>query len=303
MYDIAVEYQENGIKGIEKRMDRYLAKPKYWYRKISKSDVRFGWYENQIYLLVLDTDKKEIGVYDYDMGIVSNLLRVDIVLGRNGVGKSKEGDRRTPVGIYSIVQKKEHLAPLYGPFAFVTNYPNSLDRTLQKDGAGIWIHGFPPNDPDKSFTKGCIATPNQNLLKLDKTIDYKSSLVIISQGKPLESSKDEISKIMAFIYEWRFDWKYNLIEKYLSLYSKDLISSNGNFQKFSYAKRSLFARNLKKTIIFKNFQVTRYPNTSGKKIWRVVMDEYYKAPNYRFSGKKSLYILETENGFKIWREL
>ncbi len=302
MFSILDSYRKDGIRPIEKELDRYLATTEYWKKKISNSDVRFGWYERPVYLLILDTNKKNTVVYKYQ-NQPKRLFDMSIVLGSNGVGKNKEGDHRTPIGIYRITQRKEHLLDIYGPLAFVTNYPNSIDRTLSKDGSGIWIHGFPPNKPNKSFTKGCIATPNINILKLDKTIDYKNTLVIISSKKPLESTHKEIARIMAFIYKWRYNWKYSFIDEYLSLYSKDLISTNGDFEHFSRHKHSVFSRKQKKIIRLNNFQVTRYPNTLNKKIWRVSMDEYYRAPSYVYKGKKIIYLLQNRDGFKIWREL
>jgi len=296
-------YRTKGIQATQKTLDRYLATTEYWDKKISGDDLRFGWYEKPIYLLILNTDKKNIAVYHYTDDRVEHLLNVNIVLGSKGVGKQTEGDRRTPIGIYRITQRMEHPAQMYGPLAFVTNYPNEIDKTLSKDGSGIWIHGFPPDKPDKSFTKGCIATQNKNLLKLDRTIEYKNSLVVISAGKPFESTHKEISQIMAFVYKWRYNWKYGLLDDYLSLYSKDLISANGDFEHFKRHKSSIFSRKEKKTIRFYNFQVTKYPNILNKSIWRVSMDEYYKTSSYLYSGKKIIYLLQGIDGFKIWREL
>jgi len=295
-------YRTKGIKATEKTLDRYLATTEYWNKLISKSDVRFGWYEKPVYLLMLNTDKKNIAVYRYNKDKIKHLLNLDIVLGSKGVGKRTEGDKRTPIGIYRITQRKEHPAQVYGPLAFVTNYPNRIDKTFSKDGSGIWIHGFPPDEPDKSFTKGCIATPNKNLLDLDKAIDYKNTLVVISAGKPVESTHEEISQIMAFIYRWRYDWKYSLLDDYLSLYSKDLICANGNFEHFERHKSSVFSRKQKKIIRLYNFQVTKYPNILNRSIWRVSMNEYYRTSSYLYSGKKIIYILQNRDGFKIWRE-
>jgi murein L,D-transpeptidase YafK len=303
IFSIVDTYRTEGIGATEKSLDKYLATTEYWDKKISKDIVRYGWYENPIYLLILNTDKKNIDVYHYEKLKMKHLLSMDIVLGSRGVGKKTEGDKRTPIGIYKIVKKKVRLPKMYGPLAFVTNYPNKIDRTFSRDGSGIWIHGFPPNEPDKSFTKGCIATPNKNLIKLDKTINYRNALVVISAGVALESNHKEISKVLAFVYRWRYAWKYNLFSDYLSLYSKDLVSSNGDFSHFKEHKKKIFLKNQKKTIRFTNFKISKYPNTQNLSVWQVSMSEYYKTRNYLFKGEKIIYLLKTKSGLKIWREL
>ncbi|CAI6147276.1 MAG: hypothetical protein SPLUMA1_SPLUMAMAG1_01934 [uncultured Sulfurimonas sp.] len=57
--------------------------------------------------------------------------------------KIREGDLRTPIGVYKLVKKLSKVDSFYGPLAFATSYPNSYDKYLGKNGSGIWIHGLP----------------------------------------------------------------------------------------------------------------------------------------------------------------
>ena len=72
--------------------------------------------------------------------------------------KQKSGDRKTPEGIYFLLDeyKDKYLSPIYGKKAFPTDYPNLLDKKAGRNGSAIWIHGtnkkLKPMD-----SNGCVA--------------------------------------------------------------------------------------------------------------------------------------------------
>ena len=91
-------------------------------------------------------------------------------IGKSGDAKEREGDQRTPLGIYFITDELDttRLHEKYGPLAFPLDYPNAWDQRQGRTGDGIWVHGVdrdggerPPLDTD-----GCIALPNDRLLAL-----------------------------------------------------------------------------------------------------------------------------------------
>lgn len=296
-------YRKNGLKNLEQTLDKALIDKSYWSKKAKESEDRFGWYEEPQYILFCNTTKKKLNLFFVNGKKTEKILSSDIVIGKDGIGKEKEGDFRTPIGVYKIVTKRDDIDPnIYGPFAYVLNYPNRLDRSFHRDGHGIWIHGFPLNCSDKNSTKGCVAAPNDNLSKIDKKIDYKKAVVIISPYEFNQTFKKDIASILSFIYKWRYYWKYDDFNNYISLYSKKLNSVYGNYKKFFNRKRDIFSRNYKKEIRFTNIKITPYPNLKKKSIWRVEMNEFYKAPNLKFRGKKILYLKKEGGYFKIWRE-
>ena len=296
-------YRQEGIAPLESTLDKILITKEFWEQKIGDTNVSLGWYENPLDILACKKSNKSLILYRFNGKHLVNKLEIPIVIGQKNGDKQRQGDLKTPVGIYRIIEKKRNVDPFYGPLAFVTNYPNPLDKTLGKNGNGIWLHGFPPNCPDKNSTKGCIASPNTELISLEKNLtDYSNSLLMIAQDKIPYASKEDIIKLLSFIYSWRYDWKYNRLNEYLSYYSPDLTSSIGNFKSFKKHKIYIFAKQQKKEILFYNIQITPYPNTLGIKIWRVSMKEKYTSSNYKFIGIKLLYILQEEDKFKIWRE-
>jgi len=303
LYPYVDAYRQEGIGTLEKRLDHILTTKEFWQSKIGDTNITLGWYEKPLDIIVCKKSDKTLVLYHFNGKEYSTKLKIPIVIGKSDGDKQQQGDLKTPVGIYAIIEKKHDVDPFYGPLAFVTNYPNPLDKTLGKNGNGIWLHGFPPNCPDKNSTKGCIASPNTELLSLDKNLtDYRSSLLMISEDKIPSISKKDIINLLSFIYSWRYDWKYNRLNRYISYYNSDLKSSIGNFESFKKHKNYIFSKQQKKEILFYNIQITPYPNTLGKKIWRVKMKERYFSDNYKFNGTKLLYILQVGDEFKIWRE-
>ena len=92
-----------------------------------------------------------------------------VAIGENEGAKLREGDRRTPQGLYFMVRKRYQsemvrsygrtVAAQFGPHAFVLNYPNRHDIAARRTGSGIWIHGtFDNTIPIVS--RGCVSMHN-----------------------------------------------------------------------------------------------------------------------------------------------
>jgi hypothetical protein len=96
--------------------------------------------------------------------------------------KQVEGDKKTPEGIYFIIDEHEDkdLTPIYGPRAFPTDYPHFLDRQQGKTGYAIWIHGT--NKPLTPMdTNGCIALENKDVRRLSDYVTRYVTPVIIQK--------------------------------------------------------------------------------------------------------------------------
>jgi len=96
-----------------------------------------------------------------------------VALGRNPVGpKTKQGDGKTPEGIYSISGRNAASA---FHRALRVSYPNSADRAQAKrlgvaPGGDIMIHGLPNGQGhigkahlQSDWTEGCIAVTNAEI--------------------------------------------------------------------------------------------------------------------------------------------
>ena len=106
-------------------------------------------------------------------------------VGRGGAAKRREGDLKTPLGVYFVTMwvAGRYLSDLYGAGALGLNYPNDWDRRRQRNGFGIWIHGEPRGLKSRPprWSQGCLILSNPALKTLVKAIEGRSIPVIIGE--------------------------------------------------------------------------------------------------------------------------
>jgi len=287
--DIIDLYRTQGIKAVEQEIANQLKTKSYWDQHLQTKGVDNGYYESIEHVIITEKDEKNMKLYDTKTKLES--FHLNVFTGEVDGDKKVEGDLKTPIGAYKLKRRITTVAPFYGPMAITTNYPNNYDRSQGKTGHGIWIHGLPLNQERDDFTQGCIAIDNEQIVNLDKTIDIKKSILVVSENKLDKVSKDDISIVLSNIFAWRDSWKESDIDGYLGFYSNDFKRANGqSFNEFSAFKTRLFKRNEKKIIEFTNINVIPYPNDMDKNLFKVIMDEIYKTKTYQFKGKKELYL-------------
>ncbi len=149
-------------------------------------------------------------------------------VGQNGVGKQSNGDQRTPLGIYFVVEHLDtsKLHEKYGPIAFPLDYPNVWDQANDRTGDGIWIHGVAPNvGPRPSLdTNGCIVLPNDHLLALEAHLTPLETPVIVTRNIE-HASREEIARsraeLMSALRLWSDSYRVGDWHQFLALYAQD----------------------------------------------------------------------------------
>jgi len=301
--DLVDIYRSQGLEAVKIELEKQLTKKEYWKKYLKDKNVDFGYYESKKYILFTQKDAKEIALYkigknDYDL-----ILRDSVIVGEKEGDKQSEGDLKTPTGAYELTKKLTSVDEFYGPLALVTNYPNTFDKTLNKNGHGIWIHGMPLNEDREEFTKGCIALDNPKLEELDESFDYTKSILLISDENLKKVSKEQMSLILSSIYKWREAWRKSDLEGYLNFYSENFRRHDGmDIKQFKDYKKRIFSKKEDKKIEFKNINIVPYPNSLNKQMFKVLMDEDYKTKYYTFNGRKELYIELKDNKIKILAE-
>lgn len=149
-------------------------------------------------------------------------------IGQNGVGKVRAWDKRTPLGVYFIVEELDtsRLHDKYGVAAFPLDYPNPHDRFRERTGDGIWLHGVDHRNPDRPplDTDGCLALPNEALLEIASTLKPLVTPVVVTREmrwaskEQVESVKREFHRAFA---TWRSSLERGDLVTYLGLYADD----------------------------------------------------------------------------------
>jgi L,D-transpeptidase catalytic domain len=101
--------------------------------------------------------------------------------GKNPGRKQKEGDFRTPEGIYFVTRKVSwrYLEDTYGSYALPLNYPNWEDRRAHRSGSAIWIHGTNKELRDRD-SNGCVVLENSSIEALAGSIRlYRTPVIIV----------------------------------------------------------------------------------------------------------------------------
>ncbi|MDA7847922.1 L,D-transpeptidase family protein [Sulfurospirillum sp.] len=297
-------YRQNGISAVETYIKKQLQTKSYWDDKLKNYDVRFGYYENIDSLLIANKKAKELTVYQSDHNLLELLARYEnVIVGANG-DKFKEGDLKTPLGVYTLRKRFTPQDQFYGPLAFVLSYPNTYDKVQGKNGHGIWIHGSPLDGSARNpMSKGCIVLDNDTIELLDKNLKHKNSVIIVSENGMKKVEHSEVSTILAELFRWKNAWQKSDVDTYLNFYANDFKRYDGlKKRNFSRMKKTIFARKQKKEIIFKNINISPYPNESGKRLFKIAFYEIYKSKSYKFKGNKELFIELKEDSFLIISE-
>ena len=301
--DILTDYRINGVANIQEKMDKELAQETYWENYLKNIDTRFGYIEKYDNVLTCNKSKSTLTLYAKDANNTYKLQKeYSAYTGKIKGDKRREGDLKTPIGVYNIIKKISKVDSFYGPMAFVTSYPNTYDKYQGKDGSGIWIHGLPTEQERDEFTKGCIAINNQSIECLDRHINIDKTILIIDKAEVKQDiSKETLAKLLTQLYKWRYAWIYNDLNTYLSFYDKDFIRFDGmNLERFIKYKTRIFKKKEQKEIIFTQINVIPYPNSQD--MYKISFKEQYKSNSFSFTGDKVLIVKFDGKSFKIITE-
>jgi murein L,D-transpeptidase YafK len=137
------------------------------------------------YALAVDAALSRVYVFENTPSGLKLVQDFYASVGKLGMDKSTEGDRRSPTGIYYLINQYEpkQLFDIYGDGAIALNYPNEHDRRQGRTGSGIWLHGTPKDNFARitRATDGCIALANPDLQWLKTRIDMRRTPIVVAQ--------------------------------------------------------------------------------------------------------------------------
>lgn len=256
----------------------------------------------QKYAIIADTGKSRLYIYQNVDGQPRYLADYYISSGKNGTQKLKEGDKKTPIGVYFVTANvpREKLTDFYGGGAFPINYPNEWDKLHGRSGFGIWLHGTPSDTYSRPprASDGCVVLANQDLHSVGAALQVGITPVIISNEVEWVKSGTEATlrtRLAQHLEKWRRDWESGNTEAYIGHYGRDFFSGSQNLAEWSRHKRQVnTAKNWIKVRI-SNIGIFLYPGRDDLVV--VNFDQEYSSSNLSNKMKKRQYWLrEQKNG-------
>ena len=168
--------------------------------------------KDQKHALIVDAKHSRLYLYENRGDQIHLVSDFYVSQGKLGVNKSREGDMRTPIGVYYIVGRLPgiKLPDMYGKGALPLDYPNDWDKVNGRGGSGIWVHGTPPETFSRPplSTDGCVVVSNDDLFTLTRTVEIGKTPILI--GDQVEFvSKDVMARDLklasSLVEGWRRD--------------------------------------------------------------------------------------------------
>jgi murein L,D-transpeptidase YafK len=258
----------------------------------------------QKYAIVVDTSLSTLYVFENRNGVPTYAADYYITIGKNGTDKVREGDKRTPVGVYQVVANlpKNKLSDFYGAGAYPINYPNEWDRRHGRGGHGIWLHGTPRDTYSRPprASDGCVVLTNEDLTTIARNMDVGVTPVIISGGVDWVAEQD-IARVRASLEEsvenWRRDWESLETDRYLRHYASTFSSGTQGLAQWAAQKRQVNAGKRWVKVHLSDTSMFLYPGKDPLAV--VTFTQDYKSDNLSNVMKKRQYWMHDGTTWKI----
>ena len=218
-------------------------------------------------LIYVDTNKSRLYLFEIKNHTLIKIFDEYASIGKNGSGKNFEGDKKTPLGVYTLGKKiTQPLSDFYGEGAFPIDYPNVYDKLLNKTGHGIWIHGTPKDTYSRApkSSDGCIVISNENFNILESILKDKNTKVIISklsydQYFAAENNIDNHNTFMSYFESWINNWTLQNYSAYIAFYDANAKYNSKTFDIWSTKKKTVFESTNDVQIVIDNLTIIDYP--------------------------------------------
>ncbi|QDQ25868.1 L,D-transpeptidase family protein [Chitinimonas arctica] len=289
------------------RMARYNAPPPL--NEIPSNLLQLT--NGQRFAVVVDASKSRLYLFRNDGGVPRYVLDFYVTIGKLGFDKSREGDQRTPLGVYFVTGHlpREQLdknygqrAQLYGVGAWPISYPNDWDRQQGRTGSGIWLHGVPYDTYSRApkASNGCVAMSNTDMTALGSYLQANTPVVIASSVEWLSSEVWQQRREAALnkLENWRRDWESLNAPRYLAHYAGDFRSGNNDLARWKAQKIAVNAGKQWARIRLEDLSVFSYPSREGNLLMADFAQDY-KSSNLENRSQKRLYFRRQADDWKI----
>lgn len=261
----------------------------------------------QKHVFMVDSHSQRLYVFANDGGKPRLVADYYVTLGKNGVEKTREGDQRTPIGVYYVTANlpRQKLTDFYGAGAFPINYPNEWDKSRGRNGHGIWLHGVPAalySRPPRA-SDGCIVLANPDLEAIGRYVQVGRTPVIIAdeiEWSDAASIEAERASLAGAFEKWRADWESRDTERYLSHYSARFSSGTQDAAGWAAHKRKVNAARRYIKVGVSEVSMFRYPRERDFVV--VTFEQSYRSDGLSNTMRKRQYWVREGGQWKILYE-
>ncbi len=258
----------------------------------------------QKHALLVDSRRSRLYVFSNADGRARLIADYYVTLGKNGIDKAREGDQKTPVGVYHVTANlpRKKLTDFYGSGAFPINYPNEWDRRQGRNGHGIWLHGVPSDvysRPPRA-SDGCIVLANSDLDTVARFVQVGLTPVIIAdeiEWADAGAVEAERGSLGAALEQWRADWQSRDTEKYLGHYSAKFNAGRQDLAAWSAHKRKVNSGRRWIKVGLTRVSMFRYPRERDFVV--VTFDQDYRSERLSNTMRKRQYWMKEGARWKI----
>ena len=258
----------------------------------------------QKHVLVVDSRRSRLYVFANAQGRPQLIADYYVTIGKNGIEKTRQGDQKTPLGVYHVTANlpRNKLTDFYGAGAFPINYPNEWDRRQGRNGYGIWLHGVPRDvyaRPPRA-SDGCIVLSNPDLESVARHVQVGLTPVIIAdevEWADAASIENERKTLAASFEQWRADWQSRDTDRYLAHYSERFASGGQNLAAWAAHKRKVNAAKQWIKVGASRVAMFRYPRERDFVV--VTFDQDYRSDGLSNVMRKRQYWVKEGASWKI----
>jgi murein L,D-transpeptidase YafK len=266
------------------------------------------------HVLVVDTARSTLYVFENRSGELRYVTDYYVSIGKNGINKFREGDNKTPLGVYHVTGRMSReklnatygkLAELYGVGALPINYPNEWDHREGRNGRGIWLHGVPFDTYSRPplASNGCIALTNEDFTTISREIQVGLTPVIIANGVDWVAPDARAAlrdALLQQVESWRQDWENLDIDQYLAHYAADFSAGRQNLAQWSKQKKKVNAG--KEWVRVKLDRVSIFLHPGRDDLAVVTFDQSYASNNLANRMRKRQYWIHEDGAWRILHE-
>ena len=255
-------------------------------------------------VIVVDVERFRLYLFDNRGGQPRLSQDYYISIGKAGADKRREGDEKTPVGVYRVSSylPGSKLPDMYGPGAFPIDYPNPWDRRLGRTGSGIWLHGTESERFSRAplSSLGCVTLANVDFLALRDRVEVGRTPVVVVDGvdwqEParIEAARSELD---AAVERWRRDWESLDTDRYLSHYGRDFQTEGMDLARFAAYKRRVNQSKRFIRVGLSDVAIYAYPGEEATVL--VEFQQAYESDSFRSRTRKQQFWRRGGDGWKI----